>query len=372
MEHTNTRPAFTDLFPPPKFLQMKSAGLDISDRRIRFLDFKKGRHGLVVGRSGEMQIPEGIIVSGELKKPEEFRKVLRSFHEKYGIEFAHVSLPEERAYMIKMETPDISGDELRDSIAFQLEDYVPIPASEAIFDYSVIKKTEQRKGYVDVAVSVISQNELKRYVDMFTDTGIMPVSFEIEAQAIARAVLSKGDKGTYMIIDFGDTRMGISIVSSAAVRFTSTINIGSDTITAAIQKHFSINHEEAYRMKNEKKISKSAGDKKFFQAVLSTISIIRDEINKLYIYWHTHGMKERGGEKIEKIIMCGGGTNLAGLPDYLSASLKIKVEVANPWRNVNSFENYIPEIPSNEALGYASVIGLALRSVGDTTDDTDI
>ena len=225
---------------------------------------------------------------------------------------------------------------------------------------------------MDVAVSVLPQNELKKYVDMFTDTGIMPVSFEIEAQAIARAVLPRGDKGTYMVIDFGDTRMGISIVSDEAVRFTSTINVGSDTISLAIQKHFSISPEEAYRMKNEKKISKSAGDKEFFQAVLSTISIIRDEINKLYIYWHTHGMEERGGGKIGKIVMCGGGANLAGLTDYLSASLKIKVEIANPWCNVNSFENYIPEIPANEALGYASVIGLALASASDTKDDTSV
>jgi len=372
MEHTSTRRTFTDFFPPPKFLQMKSAGLDISDRRIRFLYFKKGNKGMLVGGSGEMEIPPGIIVSGELKKPQEFRKVLRAFHEKYGVEFAHVSLPEERAYIIKMETPDLSGDLLRNSIAFQLEDYVPIPVSEAVFDYSVIKKTEQRKEYVDVAVSVIPQNELKRYVDMFTDTGIMPVSFEIEAQAIARAVLPKGSKGTYMVIDFGDTRMGISIVSGGAVRFTSTVNVGSHAITEAIQKHFSISRDEAYRMKNEKKISKSAGDKEFFQAVLSTISIVRDEINKLYIYWHTHGMKEKGGSKIEKIIMCGGGANLSGLSDYLSASLKIKVEMANPWRNVNSFENYIPEIPFNEALGYTSVIGLALRSIGDNPDDRDI
>jgi len=348
---------------------MKPAGLDISDRRIRFLDVVKGKNGLMVGRHGEMRIPEGIIVSGELKKPKEFQKFIKSFQEKYGMEFVRVSLPEERAYMVKMETPDVSGDELRNSIMFQLEEYVPIPVAEAVFDYQVIKKTEGRKGYVDVAVSVLSQRELKRYVDMFADTGIMPVSFEIEAQAIARAVLPKTSKETFMIIDFGKTRMGVSVVSEGAVRFTSTVDVGSDMITEALEKHFSISTEEAYSMKNERKVSKSAGDKEFFQAILPTISIIRDEINKLYIYWHTHGTEERGGGKIKKIVMCGGGANLIGLSDYLSASLKIKVELANPWCNVNSFKYYIPEIPFNEALGYASVIGLALGGVGDIAGD---
>lgn len=364
MNGVKTTYSFTRLFPPPKFLEMRAAGFDISDKRMRFMRLMPGKGGFVVESFGETKVPEGCIVSGTLKKPEEVHNIIASFQKKRGLEFVRVSLPEERAYLVKMETPELSGAELPISIASQLEEYVPIPAPEAVFDYEVMQKSAGRPGYLDVQVAVISQNEVHAYLEMFSGTGITPVSLEIEAQALARAVIPRGDRGTYMLIDFGKDRTGISVASAGLVRFTSTVDIGSEMITRALEKFFSVTTEEAEAMKNERIIGKTGDDKEFFDAIMSSIAILRDEINKLYIYWHTQEEESREkGKKIEKIILTGGGANLKGLSDYLAASLRVKVEVGNPWQNVNSFDRYIPPIPLSQALGYTSVIGLALKAV---------
>ncbi len=359
MSKTSIQDNFIHFFPPPKFLQMQAVGLDITDHRIRFLEFEKKGNGLIVKRYGEAHIATGIIVSGRLKRPKELNNILISFAKKYELEFVRVSLPEERAYLVKMEIPKVEEKNIRDTIAFQLEEYVPVPAQEAVFDYKTLGTSKLQNGYLDVAVSVFSQKEVDEYVDMFRGTGIKPISFEIDAQAIARAVIPKEKKGTYMVLDFGSTRTGIFIVSEGIVRFTSTIEIGSSMITRALEKQFSISTKEAEIMKNEKVIAKSSEGEEFFNAIVSSISILRDEINKLFIYWHTH-IETDDNTKIEQIFMSGGGANLKGLSGYLSASMRIKVVIANPWINVNSFDNYIPEIPRNLALGYTSVIGLAL------------
>ena len=362
MTHIKEHGLLTYLFPPPKFLTMPSAGLDISDRRVRFLEFVKGKKGLEVKRFGEMEIPEGIIVSGSIKRPEELHSILSKFREKYNLEFVRVSLPEERAYLVKMEIPNVSMDELRDSIAFRLEDHVPIHANEAVFDYQVIQKSNKKTNNIEVLVSVFAEKEVRGYVDMFDGTGMIPVSFEIEAQAITRAVVPFENKEACMIVDIGRTRTGVSILSDGVVRFTSTIDIGSETITNAVEKSFSVTHEKAEEIKNSKKISKSTADKEFFLATISTLSILQDEINKLYIYWHTYRQGGEKEKKIKKLILCGGGANLKGLEDYLAANLRVKVEIANPWVNVNSFDNYVPDIHFSKALGYTAVIGLALHS----------
>ena len=359
MIHTKAHKRFTHLFPSPAFLTMPSVGLDISDRRVRFLEFAEGKNGLTIKRFGEMKIPPGVIISGSIQKLDELRKVLSDLRKKYNLEFVKVSLPEERAYLVKMEVPNVSESELRDGIAFQLEEHVPIRADEAIFDYQIIRKDKKN---TEVLVSVFAEKEVRGYVDMFDGTGMTPVSFEIEAQAITRAVVPFDNKDACMIVDIGRTRTGVSILNDGVVRFTSTIDVGSETITNAIEKNFSVTPEEAEKIKNERKISKSAADKEFFLAVISTLSILQDEINKLYIYWHTYRQEGKNKKRIKKLILCGGGANLKGLEDYLSASLRMPVDVANPWINVNSFDNYIPQIPSNEALGYAAVIGLALHS----------
>ena len=66
-------------------------------------------------------------------------------------------------------------------------------------------------------------------------------------------------------------------------------------------------------------------------------------------------------EKIDKIILCGGGANLAGLPEYLSFGVKIPAELANVWGNTISFEKTIPEIPFRKSLSYATAVGLAME-----------
>ncbi len=351
----------TSIFPPPEFLKMQPAGLDISDRRIRFLELRKSKNGLVINRFDSVGIPDGVVVSGEIKKPEELKKILKEFKNKNNIEFVNVSLPEEKAYIEKMDVPDVSGDELRNSIMFQLEEYIPIPASNAVLDYIPLENFKNKK-IKEVIIYVLPKKVVDVYAEMFSGTGIIPTSFEIEAQSLARAVVPTKNTGTTMIVDFGRTRSGISIVKNGILLFTSTAEIGSDMLTKAIEKNFSINKEEAYRMKNERGLTKNKKDEEFFLAVLPTISILRDEINKLFIYWHTHNTSNSGGNKIERIILCGGGSNLRGLTEYLSVSLKVNVVTSDPWVNVNSYDNYIPELKLNEALGYSTAIGLALKT----------
>lgn len=363
MKVMNIAQKFSTMFPPPAFLRMPAAGLDISDRRVRFLMFSNKCGDLSVVRHGEAEIPPGVIVSGKIKRPEELRAILSAFQKKNRLEFVRVSLPEERAYMVKIEVPNSEESDLHDSILFQLEEYVPITAPDAVFDYNVIGESSTQKGYLNVAVSVLSRKEVTEYTTLFDGTGLTTVSFEIEAQAIARAVVPRGDMETYMILDFGRTRTGISVISESIVRFASTVDVGSDMITRAIEKYFSVDTANAEQIKNEKGVTKSESDKDFSGAVMSSLSILRDEVNKLYIYWHTHRESEMDSGKIKGIFLSGGGANLKGLQEYLSAGLRINVEVANPWVNVGSFDDRIPEISYHRSLGYASVIGLALTGI---------
>jgi len=98
-----------------------------------------------------------------------------------------------------------------------------------------------------------------------------------------------------------------------------------------------------------------------FELIKSTISVIRDEAAKQAAYWLSHSEDNQKTDKISKIILCGGESTLAGLPEFLSYELKIKAELGNPWVNAASFEDYIPEIERKDSLAYSTVIGLALK-----------
>lgn len=342
---------------------MPTVGLDISDRSLRFMEFFETHRGLVMRRYGSSEIPQGVIEDGEIKNPDALRKILATLSKKHGIRFANVSLPEQHAYLLKIAVPKMKRSEIRGSIELQLEEHVPISAREAVFDYDILRYPEG-DGMIELALAVLPRAITESYAQAFSGTGITPLAFEVEAESMARAVIPRGDMRTFMVMDFGKTRTGISIISSGAVAFTSTVSIGGSVLTSAIEKQFGVSAEEAEKIKREQGFSKRKDTQGTFLALMSTVAILRDEINKHYTYWHTHAATD--GTKrptIEKVLLCGGDANLAGLTDYLSAGLKTEVELANTMVNVNTFEQYVPEIEFTESLSYATAIGLALRPI---------
>ncbi|MDO8572738.1 MAG: pilus assembly protein PilM [bacterium] len=353
---------FYKFFPPPVFLRMPSVGFDISDQAIRFVEIIETRKGFVIGKYGFRNIAPGVIIGGEIKNTEELKKVLSSIHQEHNIDFANVSLPEQQSYLLTINVLTMKQSEIRGSLELQLEEYVPISMGDATFDYDIVNSSHKDKEHMELSLAAVPRTVAESYTSIFEHTGIMPIAFEVEAQAVARSIIPRGDKGTYMIVDFGKTQTGISIVSEETVVFTSTLNIGGSSLTKAIEKQFGVSTEEAENIKKEKGFLKNEETQEMFLVLMSTVSILKDEINKHYIYWNTH-LDQDGGKrpKVEKVFMCGSDSNLTGFIDFVLPGLKTEIELGNAMVNVNTFDRYIPEIEFGDSLSYATAIGLALR-----------
>jgi len=163
-----------------------------------------------------------------------------------------------------------------------------------------------------------------------------------------------------MIVDFGRTRSGISIVKNGVVSFTSTIDVGGNELTEAIMKYFNVDDIEAQKIKNQKGFINNKENEQLYNSLMSTISALKDEINRHFVYWNTKDANKNKEDKIHKIILCGGNASLVGLPEFLALGIKVPVEKAHVWRNAFSYDEYIPPINQELSLSYATVVGLAL------------
>lgn len=353
---------YNHYFPTPSYLAMNSFAIDISDQAIKYGELLMTSSGLRLGRYGKEKIPSGAVISGKIEKEDELIGVLKNIKEKENIHFIRVSLSEEQIYLFTLSIPGANNENLRDMILLQIEEYIPLNALDCVFDYDIIKEDDKN---VLIEVVAIANTTLLSYLSVFEKVGLIPLSFEIDAQATARAVIPNGDDSPIMIVDFGDSRTEISVSSGGRVFLTTTLSLGGVDLTNMIAKNFSLSFPEAEKMKQEyglNKVSK-AGD--IFPAILNGISVLKDEINKQYQYWETHYSNNKEHEKIGRIIICGGDANLAGLSDYLELSMKIKIENANVWVNILNTEDLIPEMSFEESLSYATVFGLALGGYTD-------
>ncbi len=355
---------FSHYFPAPTYLTMDSFAIDISDQSIKYGQLVKNSQGLSLGKYGKEKIPEGVIVSGKIEKEDQLVSILNKIKEKNKLHFIRVSLPEEQMYLFTLSVPKTENEDLRDVILLQIEEYIPLKALDVIFDYDVIRDDGHN---ILIEVVSIASVIIESYISVFNKAGLVPVAFEIEAQAIARAVVPNGETNPVMIVDFGDARTGVSIYQNGRTFLTTTLSIGGVDLTNMIAKTYSIPFEEAEKKKQEYGLNTTSKVEDIFSVILNGISVLRDELNKQFTYWETHGGLTKN-EQINHIILCGGDANLTGLAQYLELSLKIKVENANVWVNILNTKNLVPEMTFEESLGYATVLGLSMGNYLDNPE----
>lgn len=344
-------------FPTPSYLAMNSFAIDISDQSIKYGELLATPEGLRLGRFGKEKIPPGVVVSGKIEDQNQLVAILKQLKEKEHLGFVRVSLPEEQMYLFTLLLPKVSDKELRDIILLQIEEHIPLKAVDTVFEYDIISKSDVNTL---VLVSAIATSTVDGYLSSFEKAGLSPLSFELEAQAIARSVIPVDDKEPTMIVDFGDTRTGVSIVHDGKVFFTTTLDMGGVNLTNMISKNFTLPFEKAEEMKRSYGLDGISNIENIFPVILNEISVLRDELNKQYLYWKSHDNCGISHDQINRIVLCGGDANLTGLSDYLEASMKIKVDHANAWVNISNMKNGVPNMSFEESLGYVTVLGLAL------------
>ncbi|MCR4334437.1 MAG: pilus assembly protein PilM [Patescibacteria group bacterium] len=228
---------------------MPYVGLYVSDEAIRFVELIRNRKDFKLGRYGEKILYPGIVQSGYINDVNALTKSLKELKKEFNLYFVSVALPEEKAYLFKMDVPNIDEKEIRTNIEFHLAENVPISPDQTIFDY-------EATGDNKIIVSALPSKVVNTYLDVFVEAGLCPVGFKTEGQALVKAFIKKEDLGTYIIINAEEKKTGIFIVSEGVVRFSSTI-IGDE-------------------------------------------SVVKNEVDKVRNYWDTHDEKNK---KIEKVII---------------------------------------------------------------------
>jgi len=345
---------------------MPCVGVDISDTSMKYVSFEPttlNKTEKKIKLWGDITIPSGAVHRGQVNDTEQLVSVLKELKRETKAEFIRVSLPEERAYLFETEIKHNTPlKEVRSLLEFRLEENVPIPSREVFFDYFILPGASE-SNKAKVAVAAYARETILKYYDSCVAAGLRPVSFEVEAQAMARSVIPQDATGATMLVDFGKTRTGIGIVYKGALLYTSTIDIGGQQLSQALRKVLGedVAESELTRLKNTQGLVRGADSSQVYETLLSTVSVIKDELAARMQYWHMRG-EDMNTRRINSIVMCGGSANLKGLPAYMTETLGVPCVRGNVWENTFSLDSTIPPIDKRHSYGYATAIGLALKT----------
>jgi type IV pilus assembly protein PilM len=350
---------FARLFPPPAFVSLPAVGVDVSDTSLKYILFRKTGDHLSLEKWGDLKIPDGVVVQGTVKDVAALARVIAEVKKETKTEYVRLSLPEERAYLFETTVKrSLTPEEVYGAIEFRLEENVPLPPRDAEFDYVPVGTLGAETR---VVVTAYAKETVLAYLGACHAAEVRPLSFEVEAQALARAVVRQGDEGVYLIVDFGKTRTGIGIVENGLLMLTSTIDLGGKDLDQSLQRAYTkADQDELIRLKNEYGILVSAEQPAVREALSVPIGTLRNELVSRIGYWNSKAeTKERA---IARVILCGGIANLAGLTEYFTDALGVPVEQANVWQNAFRTDVTVPPITRRYSYGYATAVGLALGS----------
>jgi Tfp pilus assembly PilM family ATPase len=324
--HTST---FFRLFPPPKFLVMKHAGLDISDDEIHSLTYGSPSSSSgwrdTIGTFSTLMVPENIIQDGDIKDTQRFIDMLADFGKKAGLSYVKVSVPEEKAYLFQTNVPGGTISEIRQNIEFKLEENVPLAVADAVFYYDLLPLSVT-SGVLRASVSVVPRTYIEHNIELLSKAHLFPISFEVVPKAIARAIVPPHSDKTILILHMMNQKTGIYIVSGGVVSFTSTIGIGS-------------------RMSIE-------------EGHPSYTDLLSKEIDRVYSYWSS---REGNTSSIGEMVLVGRDAVECerALADTLH-EIHVPIGVANTWHNTLDLNHYVPPISKVDSLSYVVAAGLAM------------
>jgi hypothetical protein len=320
------RSLFTRIFPPPKLLTFNYAGLDINDDGIYCLRYKDGLKGLHIDSNIAYRFDERLIEGGDISKKEVLIKNLKDIQHKMNLNYVRVSVPEEKSYLFMTDVPNLDNKSIRQNIESKIEENVPISAADALFYHEIIPRQPNHSA-IKVSVSVVPRNYIENYISIIEEAGMNPIAFEVAPRAIAKAIFDENEKKTSMIVHSMKDKIGLYIAVNGVVCFASTSQYSQFVETD---------------LKNQNKIQ-----------------FIKNEINRIYSYWQSHGI---GTKIIDEILVVG--ESALQIEEYIHEPVdgqKIPLLCPMVWKNAIGDQSYVPPISREDSMNYAVASGLAIH-----------
>jgi type IV pilus assembly protein PilM len=346
-------------FAPPRYLAPPLAGIDLSTSGVKAVRLAEGVHGLTLAGYAETRLPSGAFADGEIVDHAAVVRALAETATAAGISEANVALPESKSYLFETAVTGDRADQWRISVEQHLDELVPLPPPETVFD--LVKTGEDGQGGTLVTGIGFARRIVDDALSAFDEANIHVQALEGETFSAPRSLLPYGDDSTTLIVDVGRSTTKVAIVMARIPRFATTIGIGGHALTLACQKHFGVTEAEARRIKAERGIVPVPGNEDYLAVMLSTVSAIRDEISRRLDYWQEKAALSKTHTPVTRAILVGGNASVRGFPEYLEGAFKVPVAVGNVFTNFAPHDTWIPELDFTESLAYSTPIGLALR-----------
>jgi type IV pilus assembly protein PilM len=379
-------------------------GLDIGSTAVRAVEVTGGDPPSVI-HAAQVPLPSGAVENGEVRDPEVVAEALRELWQRGGFKGKRVymGVGNQRVVVREIALPYLPEKELRASLGFQVQEFIPMPVDEAVLDYDPLGEFEQderrmlrmllvaaQRTMVDVAISAVTTARLE------------PVGLDLIPFAMVRSVGTTGvgmdleDEGDEAVVDIGAHVTNIVVHAGGTTRFVRILPSGGRDITLAIARGLGIDDDLAERLKRGESapvVASSdvpprveggedegddletssmgmpepgtpAGDgdadrpdpDRVRELAMQRAASFVDEIRSSLEFYTAQSQ----GARISRVLVTGGGSKLEGFLDLLRQRIPVQVDAGQVFQHARSMLPLSAEALTEAEPLLAVAVGLAI------------
>lgn len=346
-------------------------GLDIGTHAARAVELQLGRGRPTVRRMGQVALPPGAVVTGEVVDPIAVAEALKRLWREAGFTSREVvvGVANPRVVARTADLPDLPDDELRSSLPFQVQDLVPIPVDEAELDVQVIEHHTGADGTDLVRVLLVAAHRdmLRSLLAALDGAGLTASRIDLIPFALIRALHDPSLParvpalgGHEVIIGSGAGVTNVVVHDGGVPKFVRTLPSGGAAVTEALASELGIGNDDAETVKRGIGAGSYAADTPQVDAVAQeTLLPLANEVAGS-LDFH---LAQVGHAELQRVVVSGGASRLRALRSLLQDQLGVPVVDGDPYAGLD-----LSPVPLDAAVVAASsdlfavAIGLALAA----------
>ena len=348
--------------------QKSIVGLDIGSSCVKLIELQAvGKTGaeFKLVKAGMEVLPPEAIVDGAIMDAGAIVDAINRLFANLKIKTSDIatSVSGNAVIVKKISLPQMSADELGESIHWEAEQYIPFDIQDVSLDYEILEGAAEG-GNMDVLLVAVKKDKISDYTSVITQAGKTPRIVDVDVFALQNCYeINYGtDSGRVVaLLNLGAAITNVNIVRGSSSLFNRDIAVGGNLATDALQKDLGLPFETAEALKRGEQVEGTLPDN-VFPVLQTTAENIVSEIQKTFDFFKATTQEER----IDQVYLAGGSSRLQGLRELLMERLETQVEILNPFNALTvSAKDVDAEMVNRMGPAAAIAVGLAVRKVGD-------
>ena len=340
-------------------------GLDITTSSVKLIELSMGGGQYRVESYAAEPTPHNAINEKAIVDAEAVGEAIRRAVKRSGAKSreAAIAISGDAAITKIIQMPKTLGEnELEGQVEMQADQYIPFPMEEVSYDFQRVGPSEKDPEMLDVLLVATRTENVEQRVAAVQAAGLTARIVDVEAFALENAckllVHQMPDGGidrAIAVIDFGASSTTFSVLKDLKVVYTRDFAFGGQQLTEEIMRTYGLSMEEAGRAKKEGGLPSN-----YQPEVLDPfIDDMTQQVSRSLQFYLASGS---GREQPEKILVCGGCANIAGVDDVIASRVGIPAERGDPLGQMKLSSRAKAQAVKKDATALLTACGLALRS----------